>query len=73
MIFYCMKNTKDIYKLKVLFLLAIARYAQSTQNSKFPIIDLAALAGLINTLTICYTSNALPPLNFCQLSIWDPY
>ena len=37
MIFYCMKNTKDIYKLKVLFLLAIARYAQSTQNSKFPI------------------------------------
>ena len=37
MIFYCIKNTKDFYKLKVQFLLAIARYAQSTQNSKFVI------------------------------------
>ena len=37
MIFYCIKNTKDFYKLKVQFLLAIASYAQSTQNSKFVI------------------------------------
>ena len=35
---FCMKiNMKTFYKLTVSLLLAIARYAQSTQNSKFVI------------------------------------
>ena len=36
--FFCMKiNIKVFYKLVVLFLLVIARHAQSTQNYKFVI------------------------------------
>ena len=35
MIFYIKKNIKVFYKLTISFLLVIARYAQSTQNSKF--------------------------------------
>ena len=36
---FCMKisSMKDFYKLVIMFLLAIARHAQNTQNSKFVI------------------------------------
>ena len=36
---FCMKisSIKDFYKMAVMFLLAIARHAQNTQNNKFVI------------------------------------